>query len=283
MSPRPKGRPARDPGAVAAYRLVIEYEGSRFQGWQRQGEGQSQAGVRTVAGTLERLLAQQGLAPRSLVGSGRTDAGVHALGQVAHLHLAAPGPRPEDLQILLDRALPSDLAVVQVARCDAAFHARHDALRRTYLYRVALRRSGLSKPFAWWVKGRLDVDRLGEAWTAFQGFHDVSAFADLDPREDPRCEIQSCEWTTAGSMVLLRVTASHFKTRQVRRMVGAAALCGLGQASRSEIGRDLAAPSAEAALRWSERAAPAAGLFLERVDYRDTPPPALLDPSFGLR
>ncbi len=283
MKPLPKGRPPRDPGGVAAYRLLIEYEGSRFQGWQRQGEGQTQAGVRTVAGTLERLLAQQGLAPKSLVGSGRTDAGVHALGQVAHLHLAAPGPRPEDLQILLDKALPSDLAVVQVQRCSTGFNARHDALRRTYLYRIARRRSGLSKPFAWWVKGDLNVGRLTEAWGVFQGFHNISAFADLDPGEEPRCEIQACEWTAVGSMVLLRVTASHFKTRQVRRMVGAAALCGLGQANREEILRDLERPTPAATLRWSERAAPAAGLFLERVDYRDAPPQTLLDPSFGLR
>lgn len=280
--------PRREPGArkttgeIAAYRLVIEYEGTRFQGWQKQGPGQTQAGVRTVAGTIERLLAQQGHPPRSLVGSGRTDSGVHAVGQVAHLHLLAPGPRPEELQLLLDRALPVDVAIVQVQRCSTSFHARHDALNRTYLYRISQRRSGLSKPFLWWVKGDLNVGRLTEAWETFQGFRNFSSFADLDPGEDPRCEVQNCEWTRVGSVVLLRVTASHFKTRQVRRMVGASVLCGLGQAKVQEILHDLEKPTPEATLRWSERAAPASGLFLERVTYPGAPVPAPTDPSFGL-
>ena len=216
------------------------------------------------------------------MGSGRTDAGVHALAQVAHLHLDPPGPRPEELQLLLDRALPVDVAVVHIKRCDAAFHARHDATNRTYLYRISRRRSGLSKPFLWWVKGDLNVGRLTEAWEVFQGFRNVTSFADLEPGDEPRCEIQRCDWTAVGSMVLLRVTASHFKTRQVRRMVGASVLCGLGQAKVQEVLHDLEHPSPEAALRWSERAAPAAGLFLERVTYPGPVLPALTDPSFGL-
>jgi tRNA pseudouridine38-40 synthase len=277
--PRKEG-PRKPSAGIAAYRLVLEYEGTRFQGWQKQGPGQTQAGVRTVAGTLERLLAQNGHPPRALVGSGRTDAGVHALAQVAHLHLEAPGPRPEELQLLLDRALPVDVALVQIQRCPAGFHARHDALNRTYLYRISRRRSGLSKPFLWWVKGDLNEGWLTKAWEVFQGFHNISAFADLDPDDDPRCEIQRCEWTAVGSMLLLRVTASHFKTRQVRRMVGASVLCGLGQAKVAEILRDLEDPTPEAALRWSERAAPAAGLFLERVRYPGELTQTPIDPSF---
>lgn len=262
---------SRSDRPLAAYRLLLEYEGTRFHGWQKQGPGQTQAGVRTVAGTLERLLALAGHPPRALVGSGRTDAGVHALGQVAHLHLDAPGPRPEDLQILLDKALPGDLAVAAIARCAPDFHARHDALGRTYLYRISRRRSGLAKPFLWWVKGHLNEGRVQEAWLAFEGFHNVAAFADLDPGEEARCAIRHCNWTAVGSLLLLRVTASHFKTRQVRRMVGAAVACGQGKAKLAELRHDLAHPSAAAALRWSELAAPAAGLFLERVRYPGDP------------
>lgn len=262
-------RPARP--RAAAYRLILEYEGTRFHGWQRQGPGQTEAGIRTVAGTLERILAKAGHAPRVLVGAGRTDAGVHALGQVAHLHLDAPGPRPEDLQILLDQALPSDLAVASIERCAAEFHARHDALERTYLYRISRRRSGLAKPFLWWVKGHLNEGRVQEAWAAFEGFHNVSAYADLEANEDPRCELRRCSWTEVGSLLLLRVTASHFKTRQVRRMVGAAVACGQGKAKVADLRRDLERPSPEAVLRWSALAAPAAGLFLERVRYRGEP------------
>lgn len=231
--------------------------------------------MRTVAGTLERLLAQHGLPPRALVGSGRTDAGVHALGQVAHLHLASPGPPPADLQILLDQCLPGDIALVDIQRCNAEFHARHDALDRTYLYRISRRRSGLAKSFLWWVKGELNPGRLGQAWSSFQGFRNISAFADLEQGEEARCEIRDCSWTEVGSLVLLRVTASHFKTRQVRRMVGAAVAVAQGKARLEEILRDLERPAADAALHWSDRAAPAAGLFLERVRYGgDASPPA---------
>ena len=89
--------------AGPAYRLLIEYDGSRFQGWQKQGTKQTAQGVRTVTGTLERVLQEGGIQVAALGGSGRTDAGVHALGQVAHLHLQpGPAPRPKDLQRILD-------------------------------------------------------------------------------------------------------------------------------------------------------------------------------------
>ncbi len=260
------------PGPRAAYRLLVEYDGSRYQGWQRQGERQSAQGVRTIAGTLERVLHQAGFKVQALVGSGRTDAGVHALGQVAHLHLAGPeAPRPHLLQRALDEGLPSDIALRGISACSPSFHARHDALERSYLYQIGLRRSAFAKPFLWWIKGKLQLGALEEAWHLFAGAQDMSAFADLEPDEDPRCQIRACEFRQDGSLILLRVTARHFLRRQVRRMVGAAALCGLGREKPSSIARDLAHPSAAATLHWSESAAPAAGLFLERVRYGDDP------------
>jgi len=223
-------RAAPRPAAGAAYRLLIEYDGSRFQGWQKQGPKQSAQGVRTVSGALERALQEGGVQVAALGGSGRTDAGVHALGQVAHLHLA-PGsaPRPRDLQKLFDTGLPADVAVRLVATCSPGFHARHEAMSRTYLYQLSLRRSAFAKPYIWWVKAPMDLRRLEQAWAAFQGAYDLSAFADLEPGEDPRCQIQSSEFAELGSLVLLRVTATHFLRRQVRRMVGAAVLCALGK------------------------------------------------------
>ncbi|MDR3669642.1 MAG: hypothetical protein P4L36_02295, partial [Holophaga sp.] len=265
-------RAAPRPAAGAAYRLLIEYDGSRFQGWQKQGPKQTAQGVRTVTGVLERALQEGGIQVAALGGSGRTDAGVHALGQVAHLHLA-PGqaPRPRELQKILDTGLPGDVAVRSVAACSPAFHARHEALGRSYLYQLSLRRSAFAKPYIWWVKGSLDLRRLAEAWAAFQGAYDLSAFADLEPGEDPRCQIQSSELAQAGSLVLLRVTAGHFLRRQVRRMVGAAVLCALGKEDPKRIPRDLAQPTDEANLFWGAAAAPAAGLFLERVRYPGDP------------
>ena len=275
---------ARQAAGVAAYRLRLEYEGGRFQGWQRQGEAQVKAGVRTVMGSLEHCLRQAGLHVLALQGSGRTDAGVHALDQVAHLHLEPAGaPSPVQLQRIFDEGLPSDAAVREVKACSPAFHARHDAEERSYLYQICRRRSGLAKPFIWWVKKPLDLDRLAAAWASFEGFHAVTAFADLDRGDEPRCEIRRCEWAESGSLVLLRVTASHFKRSQVRRMVGAAVACALGEADPARVKKDLAQPTRDAALFWSERAAPSAGLFLERVRYKGEPAVGTLRPFIEVR
>ena len=263
------GRPE---GGRVAFRLRVEYDGSRYHGWQKQGERQTAQGVRTVTGALERVLQEAGLRVLTLGGSGRTDAGVHALGQIAHLHLAAAqAPRLQDLQRIFDEGLPSDLAVAAIESCPLAFHARHDALERSYLYQVSLRRSAFGKSMLWWVKGRLDLRRLEEAWSLFAGNHDVSAFADLEPGEDPHVQIKDCELVHDGSLLLLRITAGFFLRRQVRRMVGAAVACGLGKEKLEYLLRDLEQPTEEATLRWAEKAAPAAGLFLERVRYANDP------------
>ena len=283
---RGPGRPAGGPGARpggegdrVAYRLRVEYDGSRYHGWQKQGERQTAQGIRTVTGTLERVLTEAGQRVLTLGGSGRTDAGVHALGQIAHLHLSSPqAPRPQDLQRIFDEGLPSDLAVAAIEPCSPSFHARHDALERSYLYQLSLRRSAFGKSMLWWVKGRLELARLEEAWGLFEGNHDASAFADLEPGEDPHVQIKSCELARDGSLVLLRVTAGFFLRRQVRRMVGAAVLCGLGKARPELLRRDLERPTPEANLHWAEKAAPAAGLFLERVRYPGDPEPAPLAP-----
>jgi tRNA pseudouridine38-40 synthase len=276
-------RAAPRPAAGAAYRLLVEYDGSRFQGWQKQGPKQTAQGVRTVAGTLERALQEGGVQVAALGGSGRTDAGVHALGQVAHLHLA-PGaaPRPRDLQKILDQGLPGDVAVRSVATCSPGFHARHEAMSRTYLYQLSLRRSAFAKPYIWWVKAPLDLDRLARAWAAFQGAYDLSAFADLEPGEDPRCQIQASELLRSGSLVLLRVTATHFLRSQVRRMVGAAVHCALGKEQPERISQDLAGPTGAANLFWGAKAAPAAGLFLERVRYPGDPVDVPIQPALAV-
>jgi tRNA pseudouridine38-40 synthase len=269
---------SRDGGRIA-FRLGVEYDGSRFQGWQKQSDRQTAQGVRTVAGALERVLQQGGHRVLTLGGSGRTDAGVHALAQVAHLHLAGPqAPRPAALQRLFDEGLPSDLAVTSIEPCSPTFHARHDALERSYLYQVSLRRSAFGKAFLWWVKGQLDVRRLEEAWSLFGGNHDATAFADLEPGEDPHVQIKRCELACDGSLVLLRITGGFFLRRQVRRMVGAAVLCGLGKEKLERLRRDLHQPTQEATLYWAEKAAPSAGLFLERVRYGGDPEATPLRP-----
>lgn len=268
---------------IAGFRLLIEYDGSRFQGWQKQGARQSREGVRTVAGSLEHAIHEAGLRLVYLGGAGRTDAGVHALGQVAHLHLEAKGaPRPGELRRILDAALPQDIAVRDVRTCPPRFHARHDALDRIYLYQISHRRSAFGKPWIWWVKRNLDRDRLARAWSAFEGDQDLSAFADLDPEEDGRARLHRCEVTETGSLTLLRVRASHFFRRQVRRMVGAAVACALGEEEPRRVIEDLRNPTEAANLYWGAKAAPASGLFLEAVRYPGDPEPGPPRPTILL-
>ncbi len=268
------------PAPLASYRLLIEYDGSRFQGWQRQGPKQSREGVRTVAGSIEHVIHSAGLHLVYLGGAGRTDAGVHALGQVAHLHLEArDAPRPGELRRILDSALPQDIGIRDVRTCPPRFHARHDAVDRTYLYQISRRRSAFGKPWIWWVKRNLDPDRLAQAWTAFQGDQDISAFADLDAEEDGRTRLFQCEVAEAGALILLRVRATHFFRRQVRRMVGASVACALGEEEPRRVLEDLRNPTEAANLYWGAKAAPASGLFLEAVRYQGDPEPGAPRPT----
>jgi tRNA pseudouridine38-40 synthase len=263
---------ATKPTPLASFRLLIEYDGSRFQGWQKQGASQSREGVRTVAGSIEHVIHDAGLRLIYLGGAGRTDAGVHALGQVAHLHLESKeAPRPGELRRIFDGALPQDIAIRDVRSCPPRFHARHDAMDRTYLYQISRRRSAFGKPWIWWVKRNLDLDRLSHAWRAFEGDQDVSAFADLDSEEDGRARIFQCEIAEAGALVLLRVRATHFFRRQVRRMVGAAVACGLGEEEPRRVLEDLRNPTEAANLFWGAKASPASGLFLASVRYPGDP------------
>src|SRR5690349_331959 len=128
------------------YRLTIEYAGTRYSGWQIQRN------ARTIQGELHRALETAlGGGRCETYGSGRTDAGVHALAQVAHLDLARPVP-PDTLVARTNDALPSDINLLAAAQVPARFHARHGAVARSYLYQIARRRTAFAKPFVWWVK-----------------------------------------------------------------------------------------------------------------------------------
>jgi tRNA pseudouridine38-40 synthase len=274
---------ASKPLPLAAFRLLIEYDGSRFQGWQKQGPKQTKEGIRTVAGSLEHAIHEAGLRLVYLGGAGRTDAGVHALGQVAHLHLEAKGaPRPGELRRILEGALPQDIALRDVRTCPPRFHARHDAVDRTYLYQISRRRSAFGKPWIWWVKRSLDLDRLSLAWRTFEGDHDLASFADLDTEEDGRSRIFKSEVVEAGSLILLRVRATHFYRRLVRRMVGASVACALGEEEPRRVVEDLRNPTEAANLYWGAKAAPASGLFLESVRYAGDPEPGPAKPTIRI-
>lgn len=242
---------------MPTYRLNIEYEGTRYSGWQAQGNTQ-----KTVQGHLLRA-ARDVLGEVEIGGAGRTDAGVHATGQVAHLrtHRATD---PALLRRKLNDLLPHDIAVLDAARVADGFHARHDAVSRVYLYQLSTRRTAFAKPFVWWIKDRLDVDAIADAAAAFAGRHDFGAFADkrLAQDESRIVVVERCETALAGDLVLVRIAASHYLWKMVRKIVSMLAEVGRGNATRSEI---------EAMLKtgrppWAPTAPPS-GLFLEAVVY----------------
>lgn len=151
-------------------KLTIEYAGTRYSGWQIQKN------ARTIQGEMTRAIREiAGMREFELYGSGRTDAGVHALAQVAHLDIHTTLP-PDTLRRRLNDALPSDIVVLRVERVRHRFHARHDAIGRSYLYQVSRRRTAFAKPFVWWVKDELDVERMRAASKRLVGFHDFRAF-----------------------------------------------------------------------------------------------------------
>ncbi|MBP7147430.1 MAG: tRNA pseudouridine(38-40) synthase TruA [Acidobacteria bacterium] len=259
---------------MPTYRLDLEYEGTRYRGWQEQQN------ARTVAGELRGALARTCGAVGELVGSGRTDAGVHALDQVAHLRLAR-AVDPAQLVRTVNDALPADIHVLAAVRAPESFHARHAALSRTYLYQVARRRSALAKRFVWWVKRPLDPDRMGAAAALITGRHDFDRFCER-PAEQPSTlvVVERTELAVAGSLVLLRVSASHFVWKMVRRLTGALVRVGAGELSTEEFGallagHEIAGPRGAVA-EWT---APPSGLFLERVAYAGDPPLPPLAPA----
>ncbi|HUR33008.1 MAG TPA: tRNA pseudouridine(38-40) synthase TruA [Vicinamibacterales bacterium] len=243
------------------FKLTIEYAGTKYSGWQiqqnaRTVQGEIDQAVRTVTGRKD----------FELYGSGRTDAGVHALAQIAHLDVATSLPA-ESVRRKINDELPADINLLSAVVVPRRFHARHDAVARRYLYQVATRRTAFAKPYVWWVKETLRVDRMQRAAEAFVGMHDFGAFAVTD-RDDEgastRVLLERLDFAADGSLILIGIEGSHFLWRMVRRLVGVLVAVGRG---------DLEPSAAETLLQ--ERSelparltAPASGLFLERVFYK---------------
>jgi tRNA pseudouridine38-40 synthase len=243
---------------VARYRITIEYAGTRYSGWQKQKN------ARTVQGEVERAIAEvTGRREFDFQGSGRTDAGVHALHQVAHLEI---GQRlaPEPFRRQVNDALPPDINLLHVAQAPGRFHARHAAEARSYLYQVARRRSAFAKPYVWWVKDDLNVARLRAAASRFAGMHDFQAFSDDDPdAKSTDVLIDAVDVAEEGDLVLIRIVGSHFLWKMVRRMVGVLVEIACGRLEPGDVERLFHEPSGTPA----RLTAPASGLFLERVFY----------------
>ncbi len=256
------------------FKLLIEYAGTRYSGWQIQKN------ARTVQGEIDRAVATAtGRREFELYGSGRTDAGVHALAQVAHLDVYTT-LAPELLRRKINDELPADIHIRAIDKAPHRFHARHDARSRSYLYQISRRRTAFAKPFVWWIREPLDVSAMRGAAGRFIGMKDLGAFTDDDPDEkSTRVLLDRLELAECGALILIRVQGSHFLWKMVRRIVGVLAAVGRGAMTMEQVdaliqGRE---PSG-AELTPASLTAPAAGLFLEGVYYEGDPGPGTLKP-----
>jgi tRNA pseudouridine38-40 synthase len=258
---------------MARFRLDLEYVGTRYSGWQIQKN------ARTVQGALHEAVRKlSGRPDFASYGAGRTDAGVHALQQVAHLDLETR-LAPEPLRRALNDELPADVNLLRLEKATRQFHARHSALARSYLYQIARRRTAFGKPLVWWIKDPLDAAAIAQAARAFEGLHDFSSFSEKEAREgETRVKIERVEVKPAGELVLVRVLGSHFLWKMVRRMVGVLAEVGRGGLAAKDVERLLREPSDLPATL----TAPPSGLFLERVLYEGDPPLGPLKPVLNL-
>jgi tRNA pseudouridine38-40 synthase len=260
-------------GGFVRLRLDISYDGTDFAGWA------AQAGQRTVAGVLEEMLSTVFRTPLQLRAAGRTDAGVHASGQVAHVDVpvdvidrAYPRqPRPADPEFRslvrrLGRFLPDDVRVREIGRAPTGFDARFSALRRHYEYRLSTAPFGVEPQLARFMtpwRRPLDIDAMNASSRELLGLHDFAAFCRYKEGATTIRDLQRLEWRRDGELVTAYVTADAFCWNMVRSLVGA--LLAVGECRRQQ---DWLGALLEFTRRSSDfNAAPAKGLTLVAVDY----------------
>jgi tRNA pseudouridine38-40 synthase len=228
---------------MSRFKLTVEYDGTRYSGWQMQKGG------KTIQGEL--LDACRDLfvtGEIDLFGAGRTDGGVHALAQVAHL------------------GVETGMELLRIKYGINDRHARHDANARSYIYQISRRRTAFGKKFVWWIKDQLDVEKMNDAAKNFPGLKDYRSFTDEDQEQSStKAEVLHASVTEFGDLIIFHVIGSHFLWKQVRRMTGVLVEAGRGKLTSSEIASFFRAKSDIPA----KLTAPPSGLFLERVYYKN--------------
>mgnify|MGYP000279225695 CR=1 FL=1 len=247
-------------------RLTIEYDGSRYQGWQRLG-GDSNAN--TIQGKLESVLSKMTGEDVNINGSGRTDAGVHAYGQVANFHTDCM-MSVNEIKDYLTKYLPSDIGIVEVSEASERFHSRLNAKEKTYLYRIAI--PGVSNVFErkylWYFPETLDIKKMEEAASLLIGTHDFVSFCNIRTNtQDTVRTVYDLTIEKKDDEIVLRITGNGFLYNMVRIMVGTILEIAAGSKPQGCIPQILEQRDRAAA----GFTAPAWGLYLDRVFYEQLP------------
>jgi tRNA pseudouridine38-40 synthase len=245
-------------------RLLLQYDGTRYFGWQRQGEEQ-----RTIQGRLEAVLSRMSGEALQIIGAGRTDAGAHALGQVANFHTASPLP-VQGIRDYCNRHLPEDIVVLAAEEADPRFHARYRARAKRYHYRICNRlvRDVFSRRYAWHVPEPLDLGAMRRAAALLVGEHDFRSFTSLKSKHKSAVRrLTALEAESQEGEATLRFEADGFLYNMARILTGTLVEVGLGRLAPERVGEILAARDRSLA----GPMAPPHGLFLVEVLYDEAP------------
>ena len=245
------------------YKIFLEYNGTNYAGWQQQKNAKTVQGA--LIDAVKTIFSNSKGESRfiELQGSGRTDRGVHAKEQVAHLECETM-LAPEILKQKLNDILQSDINILEIEKTYNRFHARHSAESRQYLYVISKRRTAFEKRYVWWVKDELDVDRMQSAAAMFVGMHDFKSFCEkAEDEKSTKVLVESVEITEDADKIYIRIKSSHFLWKMVRRLVGVLVEVGRGNFNRSDIEKLLTEYSEDVA----KYTAPPSGLFLEKIYY----------------
>ena len=240
-------------------KLVLEYDGTGYAGWQRQPDRP------TIQETIEQAIHQVSQATVSVVGAGRTDAGVHALGQVASFHTNRDWPASNWMRAL-NAVLPKDIAVRSTTIADDHFHAQHDARGKLYTYRIFHRstRPTIDRAFVWHIYRPLNDAAMQQAAATLIGSQDFSSFeGSLTDNDNPICHLQRLDVIRQADQIHIEAYADRFLKHMVRAIVGTVVEVGLGKRTPESLVEVLRARNRSAA----GLTAPARGLCLMRVDY----------------
>ena len=246
---------------MSRYKLCIEYDGTDFSGWQSQLDN-----ARTVQVEIEKALAQILQHRVVLVGSGRTDAGVHAASQVAHADLELKDLPPDRLRQALNSLLPKDIAILEFQKSSPDFHARFDAISRRYRYRIENVNHPLGRRFAWTPPCSWDDGEIQPAVELLTGRHSFKSFSLRRPNETGYfCTLTEAEWQIDEDGVSFYIAADRFMHKMVRGIVGALIDVGRGRFGFEEFRRLLERPEQNSVVS----VAPPHGLTLLKVEYPD--------------
>ena len=240
-------------------KLVVEYDGTSYAGWQRQPDQP------TIQAAIEQAIHQVSQATVSIIGAGRTDSGVHALGQVASFRTEVDWPASNWMRAL-NAVLPKDIAVRSSAIMDNHFHAQHSARGKLYSYRILHRsaKPAIDRAYVWHIYRPLDEAAMRQAATALIGTQDFSSFeGSLTDNTNPICHLQRLSVIRHDDQILIEAYADRFLKHMVRAMVGTVVDVGLGKRTPDSLAEVLKARDRSAA----GRTAPPHGLFLMHVDY----------------